>query len=73
MTYWRSRSTVANMKLSIVSYKRRKCVYVGSLESSQLGQSNEDNNTKAKMKKFKYSFESKHMVPQRLIKTNMHK
>ena len=31
---------VANMKLSIVSYKRRKCVYVGSLESSQLGQSN---------------------------------
>ena len=32
--------SVANMKLSIVSYKRRKCVYVGSLESSQIGQSN---------------------------------
>ena len=32
--------SVANMKLSIVSYKRRKCVYVGFLESSQLGQSN---------------------------------
>ena len=31
---------VANMKLRIVSYKRRKYVYVGSLESSQLGQSN---------------------------------
>ena len=32
--------SVANMKLSIISYKRRKYVYVGSLESSQLGQSN---------------------------------